>query len=98
MDASKSPANYNTIFQYGSWLVIAVVLTGGAQFDSTAKLSAAFAYLILVATVLYYGPAAIKNINNLSGNSSTVSKLTSTVTTATGGTVQHPVNQTGGGV
>lgn len=69
MDQSKSPANYNTIFQYGSWLVIAVVLTGAAQFQTTAKLAAAFAYLILVATILYYGPEALRNVNNLTGTS-----------------------------
>jgi hypothetical protein len=97
MDTSKSPTNYDTIFQYGSWLVIGIVLTGAAQFDSTAKLAAAFAYLILVATALYYGPAAIKNINNLSGNSAS-NKITSTVTSAAGGTAQHPINSNGGGV
>jgi hypothetical protein len=62
---SQQPANYNMITQYGPWIVLAVVLTGAAQFDSTAQLAAAFAYLILVAAALWYGPVALTNINGL---------------------------------
>jgi len=64
---SKAPKNYNAITKYGSWIVIAVALTGAAQFDSTAQLSATFAYLILVATILYYGIDALNNVNGLVG-------------------------------
>ena len=60
---SNAPSNYSAITQYGSWIVIAVVLTGAAQFDTTAQLAAAFAYLILVAAALWFGPAAITNVN-----------------------------------
>jgi hypothetical protein len=60
---SKAPFNYSPITQYGSWIVLAVVLTGAAQFDSTAQLAAYFAYLILVTATLWYGPAAIANVN-----------------------------------
>jgi hypothetical protein len=70
---------YNQITKYGSWIVIAVVLTGAAQFDSTAQLSAAFAYLILVAAVMFYGSNAIANVNALVSGG----KSTSTTTTLT---------------
>jgi phosphotransferase system glucose/maltose/N-acetylglucosamine-specific IIC component len=62
---SKAPVNYDVITRFGPWLVIAVALTGAAQFDTTAQLAAAMAYLILVASVLWYGPAALTNINSL---------------------------------
>lgn len=65
---SKAPANYDVITRFGPWLVIAVALTGAAQFDTTAQLAAAMAYLILVAACLWYGPEALKNINGLTGN------------------------------
>jgi hypothetical protein len=67
MDASKGPANYSQITKYGPWIVLAVVLTGAAQFDSTSQLAAGFAYLILVAAILWYGPNALKNIQGLTG-------------------------------
>ena len=62
---SKSPANYDPITRFGPWLIIAVALTGAAQFDTTSQLAAAMAYLILVAAALWYGPAALTNINSL---------------------------------
>lgn len=62
---SNAPSNYNQITKYGAWIVIAVALTGAAQFDSTAQLAAAFAYLILVAAALWFGPAAIANVNKI---------------------------------
>lgn len=98
--ANSQPSNYSPILDYAPWIVLAVVLTGAAQFDTTAKLSSAFAYLILVAAVLFYGPEAIKNVNKLVGGSGTdtATKLTSTVVGAGGKPIQHPVNDTGGGV
>jgi hypothetical protein len=74
MDSSKAPTNYSQITQYGAWIVLAVVLTGAAQFDSTSQLAAAFAYLILVAAALWYGPNALKNIGGLAGSSGTTAK------------------------
>ena len=73
---SKAPINYDVITRFGPWLVIAVALTGAAQFDTTAQLAAAMAYLILVAAVLWYGPAALTNINSLTGNKTTSSTTT----------------------
>jgi len=67
MDQSKSPTNYSAITKYGAWIVLAVALTGAAQFDTTSQLAAAFAYLILVAALLWYGPTAFTNINKLIG-------------------------------
>ena len=74
--ASKAPVNYDVITRFGPWLIIAVALTGAAQFDTTAQLAAAMAYLILVAAVLWYGPAALTNINSLTGNKTTSSTTT----------------------
>ena len=71
MDTSKNPSNYNNLTQYGSWIVIGVVLLAGGQFDSTAELSAAMAYLILVAVALWYGPAALANVNSFIGTKTT---------------------------
>ncbi len=65
----NAPANYDAITKFGPWIVIAVVLTGAAQFDTTAQLAAAMAYLILVAAALWYGPAALTNIKGLTGTS-----------------------------
>jgi hypothetical protein len=65
---SKAPSNYNPITQYGAWIVLGVVLLGAAQFDTTAQLAAGFAYLILVAAILWYGQSALTNIKSLSGN------------------------------
>jgi hypothetical protein len=65
---SKSPSNYSPITQYGAWIVLGVVLLGAAQFDTTAQLAAGFAYLILVAAVLWYGSPALANINKISKN------------------------------
>jgi hypothetical protein len=65
---SKSPSNYNPITQYGAWIVLGVVLLGAAQFDTTAQLAAGFAYLILVAAILWYGQNALTNIKSLGGN------------------------------
>jgi hypothetical protein len=65
---SKAPSNYNPITQYGAWIVLGVVLLGAAQFDTTAQLAAGFAYLILVAAILWYGENAIANIQHLLGN------------------------------
>lgn len=62
---SKAPANYSQITNYAPWIVIGVVLIGAGQFDSTARLAAGFAYLILVATILYYGEQAMTNVNKL---------------------------------
>ena len=62
---SKAPSNYSQITKYGAWIVLAVALTGAAQFDSTAQIAAAFAYLILVAAALWFGPAAIANVNGI---------------------------------
>ena len=45
MSTSNSPSNYNAITKYGAWIILAVALTGAAQFDTTAQLAAAFAYL-----------------------------------------------------
>ena len=63
--------DYSSLTGNASWAIIAVVLLGAAQFDTTSKLAAAFAYLILVAAILYYGPEAVKNVNNLVGNKTT---------------------------
>ena len=79
MSASKSPTNYDAVTKYGAWIILAVALTGAAQFDTTAQLAAAFAYLILVAAILWYGPAALTNIQGLTGNSG--SSTTSTTST-----------------
>ena len=72
---SNAPANYSAITKYGAWMILAVSLTGAAQFDTTAQLAAAIAYLILVAAALWYGPAALTNINGLVGNKTTVTSL-----------------------
>jgi hypothetical protein len=65
---SFANVDYTQILNFAPWLVLAVVLLGGAQFDSTSKLSAAFAYLILVAAILFYGPQAIANVNSMVGS------------------------------
>jgi phosphotransferase system glucose/maltose/N-acetylglucosamine-specific IIC component len=72
---SNAPANYDVITRFGPWLVIAVALTGAAQFDTTAQLAAAMAYLVLVASVLWYGPAALTNINSLAPGKKTTTSI-----------------------
>jgi hypothetical protein len=88
MSASNAPSNYDAITKYGAWIILAVALTGAAQFDTTAQLAAAFAYLILVAAILWYGPAALTNIQSLIGtggsSSSSTTQSTSGVTTPPG--------------
>ena len=69
MANSGSSPDYSTIQQYGAWIIIATVLLGAAQFDSTSQLAATFAYLILVAAILWYGQTALANIKGISGNS-----------------------------
>ena len=76
---SAAPTNYSDITKYGAWIVLAVALTGGAQFDSTAQLSAAFAYLILVAALMFYGLTAFANVQKL------ISPAATTVTSTGGG-------------
>ena len=88
MSTSNSPSNYNAITKYGAWIILAVALTGAAQFDTTAQLAAAFAYLILVAAILWYGPEALKNIQGLTGTGT--SGGTTTGQTGAGGTM-HPI-------
>ncbi len=97
---ASSNVSYDPLKQIGAWIVLAVILTGAAQFDTTAKLAAAFAYLVLVMAAMYYGPEALVNINTLinSTTNATPPKQTSPVTTPGGGTGQHPVNKTGPGV
>lgn len=87
MSDSKSPTNYDAVTKYGAWIVLAVALTGAAQFDTTAQLAASFAYLILVAALLWYGPEAFKNIQGLTGNAG---GSTTTGQTGAGGTM-HPL-------
>jgi hypothetical protein len=85
---SKQPADYSIITQYGPWIVLAVVLTGAAQFDSTAQLAAAFAYLILVAAALWYGPVALTNINGLTkGSTPNVAAIGASI----GSSVPNPI-------
>ena len=78
MSDSNSPTNYNAVTKYGAWIVLAVALTGAAQFDTTAQLAASFAYLILVAAILWYGPAALANIQGLTGTNGTSSSSSTT--------------------
>jgi len=68
MQDSKTPANYSALTQYGAWIVLGVVLLGAAQFDTTAQLAAGFAYLILVATILWYGQNALTNLKGIGSN------------------------------
>jgi hypothetical protein len=62
---NSQPISYSSVTQYGPWIVIAIVLSGAAQFDTTAKLASAFAYLVLVATILYYGQEAAINLDKI---------------------------------
>jgi hypothetical protein len=52
-----------------AWIVISIALVSMAQFGSTEKLAAAFAWLIFIAILLANGPAAMKNLSTLTATS-----------------------------
>lgn len=55
-----------------AWLVIAITLVSMAQFGSTERLAAAFAWLVFVAILLANGTQAFTNLSSMVGaNTST---------------------------
>lgn len=68
--ATNTPFKYNFFADYQpavAWIVIATALVLGAQFGSTEKLAAAFAWLIFVAIMLANGQQAMENLSNIIG-------------------------------
>lgn len=68
--AQPTPFKYNLFADYQpavAWIVIATVLVTMAQFGTTEKLAAAFAWLIFVAILLANGIDAMKNISTMIG-------------------------------
>lgn len=57
-----------TIQRFMAWSVVAFSLIVLAEVPSTAQLSVAFAYLILISVLLTVGPAAFANIQAMFGD------------------------------
>lgn len=64
------------------WGFIAAVLLAMAEFDSTASLAAAFAWLILVSVLLINGKAVLDVVNQMTSLTSTTKTTTKTTTTS----------------
>ena len=66
------------------WGVLLFMLVTAADFDATASLAQAFAFLILLATLLSVGPVAFDNIAVLVGASRSATAAPSTDSRFTG--------------
>jgi hypothetical protein len=53
-------------------IVVAMFLVIASDFDATAQLAVAFAYLILISSLLVVGPAAFENLSRMVGSTRTV--------------------------
>ena len=49
------------------WAVLTVFLVAGADIESTSKLAQAFAWLVLLAVLMGYGPAAFTRLTRAMG-------------------------------
>lgn len=54
-----------TAQRIAAWGVVVFVLIVFAEFDATAELSVAFAYLILLSVLLTVGPVAFDNLSKM---------------------------------
>lgn len=52
------------------WGVLSLFLIAGADIPATAELASAFAWLIFVAVLLLYGPAALETLSTLTRGTS----------------------------
>jgi len=54
-----------TVQRTGAFVIVAMFLVIASDFDTTAELAVAFAYLILISSLLVVGPAAFANLSKL---------------------------------
>lgn len=52
------------------WGILSLFLIAGADIPATAELASAFAWLIFVAVLLLYGPAALETLSTLTRGTS----------------------------
>lgn len=51
----------------GAWALLFVIFIAVADFDASAELATSFAFLLLLAVILAFGPDAIKNVTDALG-------------------------------